>query len=332
MFQQDKFSILKAVVKQEKTTRVPYALWKHFPEADKNPEDLAKAQIKFQKEFDSVFMKIAPHGSYCVVDFGGILGDYRPVSGSRICIRAPIMSLGDWETLEPVDINDGEYGAQIRTVELIHKEIENEVPAIMTIFSPFMVASKLDPSLLEHIFQDRELLAEQIGMLTKLTSEFANATLDAGADGIFLATQHFNEQLPYKELQEFEFNPMKNILEKIPLKKAVFNILHLHGDKPFFRSATELPNIQAINWHDQKTKPTLLEGRADFNKALVGGLDEMEVLRKNDPELVEKSIKQVYREFDGRGLIFAPGCVVPQDVNPETLKTVVKTVDTLIPI
>ena len=165
----DKYSILKAVMNQEPTKKVPYSVWKHFTEADRTAEGLAKAQLKFQKEFDPVFLKVAPQGSYCVVDFGGILGGYRPVSGSRICERAPILSLNDWETLEPVDPNEGEFGEQIKAVRLITREIEGSVPSVMTVFSPFMVASKLDPNLLENLAQDRKLLSDQLKMLTKLT-------------------------------------------------------------------------------------------------------------------------------------------------------------------
>ena len=276
-------------------------------------------------------MKISPHGSYCVVDFGGILGDYRPISGSRICDRAPILSLSDWETLEPVDPNAGEFGEQIKAIELIHQKIENEVPSVMTIFSPFMVASKLDPNLLENLNQDRELILEQISMLTKLMGEFAASSLDAGANGLFLATQHFNQQLTTNNLKDFEFTPLTQILQKTN-PKSIFTILHLHGETPYFRLATELPNIHAFNWHDQTTTPSLLEAKQDFDGVLIGGLDEMGLLREGSREAIGNQIRKVYRDYDDRGFIFAPGCVVPQDVTDETLKVVTERIKELQPI
>ena len=306
-------------------------MWKHFVEADRTPEDLAKAQLHFQERFDSVFMKISPHGSYCVVDFGGILGGYRPVSGSRICERPPILSLDDWETLEPVDPHDGEFGKQIKAVELITRETENVVPTVMTVFSPFMVASKLDPNLLENVGQDRQLLAEQLKMLMRIKTEFTRAVLDAGADGIFLATQHFNESLAPQDLEELEFSLMKTILEATK-QKSFFNILHLHGENPFYRKGTELPVVHAINWHDQSTKPSLNEARMDFTGALLGGLDEMGVLRTATKPEVEQSLGQIYRQFDGRGLIFAPGCVLPQDFTDEQIEIIIDTINLLSPV
>jgi uroporphyrinogen decarboxylase len=233
--------------------------------------------------------------------------------------------------LEPVDPNEGEFGAQIKTVELITRETENSVPTVMTVFSPFMVASKLDPSLLENMNQDRQLLLEQLEMLTDVMTQFAKASLDAGASGIFLATQHFNARLTSADLQEFEYQPMERILVSSQ-RKADFNVLHLHGDTPYFRKASELPAVHAINWHDQRTSPSLGEGRQDFTGALVGGLDEMGKLRTGNAEEIKDTIQHVYRQFDGRGLIFGPGCVLPQDFTDEQIENVIETVTSFRPI
>ena len=43
----DKFNLIKKAFKAEPTEKVPYAIWKHFPEFDKIPEGLLKAQMKF---------------------------------------------------------------------------------------------------------------------------------------------------------------------------------------------------------------------------------------------------------------------------------------------
>lgn len=330
MTQHDRFALIQAVFKRERTEKVPFSLWKHFVEADKTPEGLAEAQLNFQKRFNPDLMKISPHGSYCVVDFGGILGDYNPVSGSRICVRTPILSLDDWETLEPVDPNAGEFAAQVKAVQLIHQQVENEVPTMMTIFSPFMVASKLDPALLEHLAQNRALLREQIHMLTKLMREFCSAVLDAGSDGLFLATQHFNTNLNPSDLNEFEFHPLKAILEQFK-RRTAFNVLHLHGDFPFFRQATELPHVSAINWHDQRTTPSLLEARRDFDKGLLGGLDEMGVIRTGTPADIKQAIYSVYKQFNDWGLMFAPGCVLPLDVPDINIQAAAEAINALTP-
>ncbi|MFW9856977.1 MAG: uroporphyrinogen decarboxylase family protein, partial [Candidatus Thorarchaeota archaeon] len=191
--------------------------------------------------------------------------------------------------------------------------------------------SKLDPALLEHLVQDRTLLKEQIQMLTKLMSEFCGAVLDAGSDGLFLTTQHFNSLLSASSLNDFEFQPLKALLDQYHHKSA-FNVLHLHGNSPFFHKATELPHVSAINWHDQRTKPSLLEARQHFDRGLLGGLDEMGILKTGTRGDIEQAIYSIHRQFNDWGLMFAPGCVLPLDIPDEHLTWVAEAINSLQPI
>ena len=101
----DKFNLIKRAFKAEPIEKVPYAIWKHFPEFDKTPEGLFKAQMKFQNEFDSDIMKISISGRAFTSDFGAKLGGYNPESGSRICVKYPIEKIKDWENIRTIDIN-----------------------------------------------------------------------------------------------------------------------------------------------------------------------------------------------------------------------------------
>ena len=58
----------------------------------------------------------------------------------------------------------------------------------------------------------------------------------------------------------------------------------------------------------------------------------MDLLRKGSTEEIQKSIETLFREVNDRGLIFAPGCVLPQDVPSNNLNTVGDTINSLIPI
>jgi uroporphyrinogen decarboxylase len=115
----DKFDIVKAVFNAEPTERVPYAIWKHFPEFDKTPEGLLKAQMDFQTKYDSDIMKISISGRAFASDFGAVLGGYDADSGSRICIKYPIEKIEDWNDINEIDINNGEFGNQVEAMKLI---------------------------------------------------------------------------------------------------------------------------------------------------------------------------------------------------------------------
>jgi len=323
----DKFNLIKKALKAEQTEKVPYAIWKHFPELDKSPEGLLKAQMDFQNKFDSDIMKISISGRAFASDFGAELGGYDPDSGSRICVKYPIERLEDWENIKKTDVTKGEFGNQIKAMRLVHKEIDGKVPTMMTVFSPLMVASQIDPNIILHYRKDPQLIREQFKVIISTMTDFTQASLDAGADGIFLATQHFNNRLTDEERIALAFTPMKSLIKKT-IKKNNFLVLHLHGDNPDYKMATKLP-IDAINWHDQQTTPGLSEARKIFKGGLLGGLNAESWKDISDPADVSPLINSVYKNFNGLGLIIAPGCVIPQFVSDSIIDAVVKTIKNL---
>jgi len=323
----DKFDLINKALKAEPTERVPYAIWKHFPEFDKSSEGLLRAQMIFQNKFDSDIMKISISGRAFASDFGAELGGYDPDSGSRIGVKYPIEVLEDWWKVKKIDVTKGEFGKQIKAMGLIHREVEGKIPTMMTVFSPLMVASEIDRNIVSHYRKDSKVVGEQFKIIVSAMTDFANASLDAGADGIFLATQHFNDKLTFEERRELEFKPMNSLIKKT-IKKNNFVVLHLHGDKPDYKLATELP-IDAINWHDQQTTPSLSEARKVFKGGLLGGLNAEAWKDISDPLDVVSLIYSVYESFKGPGLIIAPGCVIPQFVSDSTIDAAVSAIKNL---
>jgi len=323
----DKFNLIKQTFKAESTEKVPYAIWKHYPEFDKSPEELLKAQMRFQNAFDSDIMKISISSRAFASDFGVELGGYNPVSGSRISLKYPINKLEDWKNIKKIDVRNGEFGNQIKAMKLISREVEGKVPTMMTIFSPFLLASQLDRDIIIHYRKDPELIKEKLKILVSAVTDFTEASLDAGANGIFLGTQHFNNRLNNEERMVLEFNPMKTLITKT-IKKYNFVVLHLHGDLPDFKLATKL-RVDAINWHDQQTLPNLSNARKMFKGGLLGGLNTESWKGLTNLENVSALITSVYKKFRSKGLMIAPGCVIPQYVSNPIIETAVNTIKNL---
>ena len=323
----DKFDLINAAFKTEPTQRVPYAIWKHFPEFDKTPEGLLKAQLDFQTKFDSDIMKISISGRAFASDFGAVLGGYDPDSGSRICVKHPVEKIEDWNDVKEIDVNSGEFGNQIKAMKLIHGQVADKIPTMMTIFSPFMVASQIDKDIILHYRENPELVGEKLKIIIKIMTDFTKSSLEVGADGIFLATQHFNISLNDEERMKLEFNPMKSLIKKT-LKKNNFLVLHLHGDTPDYELATQLP-VNAINWHDQQTEPNLSQARKIFKRGLLGGLNTEAWREISNLEDISTLITSVYKNFEETSLIFAPGCVIPQYVGDNIIETAIRTIRNL---
>jgi uroporphyrinogen decarboxylase len=323
----DKFDLIRTSLKAKPTEKVPYAVWKHFPEFDKTPEGLFEAQMNFQNKFDSDIMKISISGRAFASDFGAEIGGYDPVSGSRVGVKYPIETLEDWWNVKKINVTKGEFGKQINAMKLIHREVEGKIPTMMTVFSPLMVASEIDRDLVSHYRKNPHLVGEQLKIIIEAMTDFSNLSLDAGADGIFLATQHFNNRLTEEERMELEFKPLKSLIKKT-IKKSNFVVLHLHGDKPDFKLATKLP-IDAINWHDQQTTPSLSEARKIFKGGLLGGLNTESWKDISNPLDVLPLIVSMYNSFEDSGLIISPGCVIPQFVSDPLIEAAVTTIKNL---
>jgi uroporphyrinogen decarboxylase len=91
---------------------------------------------------------------------------------------------------------------------------------------------------------------------------------------------------------------------------AWFNLLHVHGDEVMFDLLADYP-MQAWNWHDQETPPSLAEGREQVSGAVVGGLRQWDTLLRGTPGEVQAEAAEAIRQTGGRRFILGTGCVTP---------------------
>lgn len=317
----EKLEILLNTFKGQNSEHTLFSLWKHFPYDDRDPVKLAKTHIDFYNRHNFDLMKISPHGRYPVVDFGcQVDEEYDPITGSTQCKECSMKTLQDWEALEPVDINEGDFGKQLKAVKLINKELEN-LPKMMTVFSPLMVASKMDECLIKNLREKPETLIDSLQTLHEVMVEFAFSSLDEGAEGIFLASQHLRKtELNWEEVRRFEISFLRKIVNQLK-KRADFIVLHVHGQEIYFQEVAEQLNVDALNWHDQLTWPSMDEAVKIFDKGLLAGIDETQTLVEGNIQKITNNIQsaiKVSKENDRR-IIISPGCVIPVTASEKSI-------------
>jgi uroporphyrinogen decarboxylase len=338
MPQKERYSTIMDFLRKKASNEAPFlSLWKHFPREDTQPQSLSDAQIRFQRNFNVDIMKIAPHGRYCAVDWGAEI--YFPditesVSGSSRCSKYRYNDLKDWQTLEKVDPLDGEFGKQIKAIQLMEKNPffdSNRVPKMMTIFNPVMTGAKLSKNerFVKDLLEEPDLLLPVLDVFVSVVSEFARACIDAGCEGIFFCTQQAQEsEMTQDEYKKYVLASDLKVLRNIG-SKADFFVMHVHGDNVYYDLIKDKYPITAINWHDYDSKPSLVEGSKKTNKLVFGGLDEKNTLRQGTDEEVRKQILNSYEEMrqkeQTKKWVLAPGCVIPQDVSDERIKLVTDT-------
>jgi uroporphyrinogen decarboxylase len=152
---------------------------------------------------------------------------------------------------------------------------------------------------------------------------YAAAVAQAGADGIFYASQDASRDV-MSEADHAKFGMLYSSRVLATLTGApLFTMLHVHGQHIYFDHKATLP-VAAINWHDRLTEPSLGDALKRFRGAAVGGLSEKETLLKGPPSAVAAQVADAIRQSGGTGVIVAPGCVLPLAVPDESLEAVVK--------
>src|SRR6266571_3087215 len=290
---------IRAAIAGKPVDRVPVALWRHFPGDDQRAESLAAAHVTFQKEYQWDLLKVTPASGYY---------------GDR-----PIKKPADWGRLKSLDVTGGVYGRELHALRLIREALP-DVLIVSTVFSPLTIAGTLSgpEASLRYLRENPDELHRGLELITDVTARFAAETLAAGADGIFFATAAATtDYLGVEEYEEFGRPYDLRVLEAAG--GGELRILHTHGMHVMFDLVTDYP-VDAINWHDRRTPPTLAEARHRFSGCLVGGINEWETLASGTPEQIAAEVRDATTQTGGVRHIVGAGCTLPIDITEDRLR------------
>lgn len=96
----------------------------------------------------------------------------------------------EWWRLLPLDPHAGALARELEAVRLVAHGLAGSRPLLMTIFSPLTLAYKLaGEQVAEHLRGHPAAVHGGLEIIARTTADFARAALEAGADGLFFATQ-----------------------------------------------------------------------------------------------------------------------------------------------
>lgn len=302
--------------------RPAVALWRHFPGDDQRPDDLAAATLQWQAQYDWDFIKVSPASSFCLVDWGAedrwVGGD----EGNREYTRRVVQKPEDWTALPELDPGRGRLADQLRALALIRAGVGHEVPFIQTVFSPLAQAKNLagQQTLLVHLRRAPAAVHAGLETITRSTLRFIEACKPLGIAGIYYAVQLAN----YNLLNQEEYRTFGEPYDRRILAAVAdlwFNMAHLHGPYGMFDVVADYP-VQALNWHDRETGPSLADGMRRFPAAVCGGLEHWDDLLRGDPAQVRARVADAIAQTGGHRLIVASGCVAPVNAPFSNLRAV----------
>lgn len=311
-----------AALEGKPVDRVPLSFWRHFHKQDQTPTGLASATLAFYRKYDFDLIKLTPSGFYAIEDWGAQIvlskDDDEPPRLKKPVIKNP----EDWRHLTALNPTEGSYGEALEAIKLVRDQLDKEdAPVLMTVFSPMTLAYKMAGELLlEHLQSHPTEVQIGLATIAETTSRFADAALEAGADGIFFASQFSRADLLTEDkCLSFVVRYDLIALERVKAQPVPL-VLHLHGENIFFQTVNQYP-AHAVSWHNHETSPTLAEALPLTNKTLMTGLDR-QLLEHGQPEEIMAQAREAIEKTGGRRFILAPACVIPTKTPPENLEAI----------
>ena len=320
----DHWHRVEAAIAGEAVDRPPIALWRHFPDDDQDPGKLVEHTLAWQQRWDFDLVKFMPSGTYGVEDWGAVSAYQGQANGARAVVKPAVARTQDWLAIRDLDVRKGIYGRQNQALREAARRLEGRVPILQTVFSPLTTARKLAT---DRLFADLrrapETLHRALRVITDVTVRFARDALDAGAHGVFLATQLASHRLlRADEYRQFGKAYDLEVLQALA-GKARLSMLHVHGDDIMFDELADYP-VEMLNWHDRIAEPTLRTAAARFPRLLVGGLNENGALARGELAAIDAEVRDALAQTGGRRIMIGPGCVVPVAVTDAALEAALR--------
>ena len=294
---------VRAALSGADVDRPPVSVWRHFYSRETSAEGLSDAMLGFQREYDWDFVKANPRASYHSEDWGVRLDFSESDLQPHEVVDWPIKSALDWESIRPLDPQQGVLGEQIEALQRIAEGLDGDTPFLMTVFTPLSIAAQLTGSeiaMSRHIREHPAEVHRALHVITDTFSTFAGECLKAGASGLFFATTRWAtyDRLTQVEYAEFGQPYDLRLLNAVP--GSDFHVLHVCGSNNMLPALAHYP-VAAFNWDTQdETNVWLNEGRKITGKAVIGGLSHRTLLPNGSAEEVAGEAQWTKDAMDAR--------------------------------
>ena len=283
--------------------RPPVCLWHHFRPSGSAPA-LAEATLTFFGDLDFDLFKVMPDLPYPNPP-GGRITEASAWRG------LPAMGAGPGQPLHGM----AEAVAGVRRAR-------PEAVVLATVFSPLATGIRFAGGGAAFVGLARESAASVGDGLHVLARNLAGqcaACLEAGADGIYFATNGLGDGL-LTEAEYGEFGRPYDLQVLQACAAGWCNVLHMHAASGLhWRWVADYPT-PVFSWSDRRTGVSLAEVAAALpGKTVMGGIDETGAVVRGDRPGVEAEIQDAVRQTGGKRLILAGGCSVPDDIPVEHL-------------
>jgi len=309
---------LEAAVRGTSADRVPVSAWGHFFVDELGAESFADRMLSFREAYDWDFLKVHARASYHVEPFGfAFTPSQDPAKGHEL-VHTPINEPEDWFKLRPAPIDSDAFQEQFKALDLIRRGLPEDVPLIMTVFTPLDIADKMldrrAETLAQHVKDVPEAVAYGLSVFAETLEPFVRKLTRFGVDGIFFSTKWVNAAK--MNAHTYRRLAMPHDLHMMaPAAHLPFNILHVCQNEVFVNGFSDYP-VTIMHWDDHGPhNPSLRMGRNMTGLPVAGGVDAATLARGTARDVAQKAILAI-NECGGKGMILAPGCSISTATTP----------------
>ena len=288
----------------------------HFPEANRNPEKMARLAATGYTElgFDTIMPVFT------------IIQESSPL-GCRIQWETkdnwPTVRMNEPIWTEPEDINvpadlltHPDSKCVLDAISLLKKEYGDEVAIIGKTMGPWTLGYHcfgVEPFLLMSL-DDPGKMKVCLDKMKEITIQFGIAQIEAGADALTLPDHATGDLVSGEYYKVFLQEMHTEFVDQIPCPL----ILHICGRTVDRMDYIAQTGLAAFHFDSKNTPSESMEVVMD-RIALIGNINNPETLYSRDPETVQQ---EVFANLDAGVSLVGPECAVPLQAPIENLKAI----------
>lgn len=246
-------------------------------------------------------------------------GKIREIEGIPGIDHPPPYKIDDTPIFPDDFLSRGFIPELIKAVQILKKEVGDEVPIVAGIIGPFTIAGSLLDSvpLLKATFKTPEKMRPFLEVGEKAGTALAKALIAAGADIIAIEDMTASPELiAPKTYRDFELEFQRKQCASIDVPK----ILHICGNVDPIIAWMGQTGAEILSL-EPKASARLAREKCGAKAILMGGVDTATTLFMKDPEAVKEGCEE---SIDDGIQILAPGCAVAPGTRTENLVAMVE--------
>lgn len=306
----NKVERVKAVIRGEAPDITPAGFWFHY-RSDMSPKEMADAHLELYQRTGQDVIKVMQDYPYPVL--------------------SEVKTPEDWRHVRLGGTSSPEFLKLSEVLKRILNGAQGDAMVFQTMFGPFKAAVNRfgDGLVMAHAKENPQALLVGVNALAEGLAEWAQAYLELGANGIYYSAQFGEEGRFSKEEWETLVKPSDlRVLNVAAAQEECFSILHICGE-PEYSFKTHLDWFadypgDLVNWSVKDNGCSLEQGRALFDRAILGGMNNKGNLISGSGAEITAEVKGILDCFGQKGLMLGADCTVQGQIDEEKIRLAVE--------